>query len=120
MEIKFLTADAILEANDTATETVDVPEWGGAVNVRALNATERGQFIQVTVLAKEGERRNLGESEALLVALGTANEQGDRLFTDEQVERLKLKNAAPVHRIAEAVLRLSGLTGAAQDEAKKD
>jgi hypothetical protein len=118
VEIKFLTADAILESKDAATEAVACPEWGGDVNVRAMNAHERGQFIAATVLAKT--ERNMGEAEALLVTLCAVNESGDRLFTDDMVPRLALKNATPVHRIAEAALRLSGLTGDAVAVVKKD
>src|SRR3989304_4330704 len=40
----LLTRDEILNANDLAREQVEVPEWGGAVLVRALTGRERDAY----------------------------------------------------------------------------
>jgi hypothetical protein len=64
VELKFLTADAILEANDAMqSKPVDVlPSGAATVNVRAMNAHERGQFVAATVLNKTEGTRNMGEA----------------------------------------------------------
>ena len=35
-----LTREQILEADDLPTESLDVPEWGGEVLIRALNGAQ--------------------------------------------------------------------------------
>ena len=43
-KVVFLNREAILAAEDLPRELVEVPEWGGAVYVRALTGAERDQF----------------------------------------------------------------------------
>ena len=51
----LLTKSAILAANDLKTQDVDVPEWGGAVRVRAFSGRERDAFEQA--VKREPDRR---------------------------------------------------------------
>lgn len=106
----LLTRDAILQAQDLPTERVVVPEWNGEVLVRALTGAERDAFEQ-SIVEQRGKstRMNLQNLRAKLVALTVVDEEGKRLFSDEDAKLLGQKSAAALNRIFEVAQRLSGL-----------
>ena len=110
MSKKFLTRDAILKAHDLPTEDVEVPEWGGVVRVRGLTGAERDAFEQ-SIVEQRGKntRMNLRNIRAKLVALTVVDEEGNRVFSDEDAEALGKKSAAALDRVFAAAQRLSGL-----------
>lgn len=114
MNSKALSADDILGADDLTIESVDVPEWGGTVHVRALSGAEREKYARSVE-----EYHAKGQMQALLVAMATCNAQGDRVFTDDRVELLSRKSARAIGRLADVASRLSGLGAAAAEDAKK-
>lgn len=107
----LLTRDAILQAQDLPTERVVVPEWNGEVLVRALTGAERDTFEQ-SIVEQRGKstRMNLQNLRAKLVALTVVDEEGKRLFSDEDAKLLGQKSAAALNRVFEVAQRLSGLT----------
>lgn len=107
---KFLTRDAILKAQDLPTEVVEIPEWNGAVIVRGLTGAERDAFEQ-SIVEQRGKntRMNLRNIRAKLVALTVVDEEGNRVFSDEDAEALGKKSAAALDRIFAVAQRLSGL-----------
>lgn len=107
----ILTRDQILGADDIQTETVDVPEWGGSVLVRGLSGTERDALEAEVVQANNDgstslELKNL---RARLVSLSVVDEDGERLFSDRDVEMLGQKSAHALQRVFAVAQRLSGL-----------
>ena len=107
---KLLTREAILQADDLPRELVEVPEWGGALYVRALTGAERDAFEQSIVETRgKNTRMNLRNIRARLVALTVVDEDGNRLFSDDDVEALGRKSAAALNRVFEVAQRLSGL-----------
>jgi hypothetical protein len=57
--MKSLTKDEILEAADLSTKAVDVPEWGGSVNVRTMTGADRDAFENTLVeVGKDGARQS--------------------------------------------------------------
>lgn len=114
---KLLSRDEILQAPDLPTERVYIPEWNGEVLVRGLTAAERDAFEQSIVETRgKNTRMNLRNIRAKLVALCVVDEQGNRLFSDEDAELLGKKSAAALNRIFEVAQRLSGLTPADVEE----
>ena len=108
---KYLSRDDILGLNDLPTEDVLIPEWGNKyVRVRGLTAAERDAF-EASIVRRRGQRTEVDtrNMRAKLVALCVVDEQGNRLFTDEDVEVLGRKSAAALDRIFEVAQRLSGL-----------
>lgn len=106
----FLNRDEILGINDLPTEDVFVPEWNTWVRVRGLTGAERDQFEQSIVEARGKDTRvNLRNIRAKLVALCVVDEEGKRLFKDEDAELLGRKSAVALNRIFEVAQRLSGL-----------
>ena len=117
----LLTRDAILQAQDLPTEQVHVPQWGGDVLVRALTGAERDRFEQ-SIVEQRGKntRMNLQNIRAKLVALTVVDEQGNRIFKDEDVKWLGNKSAAALDRIFEVAQRLSGLRDEDVEELAKN
>jgi hypothetical protein len=108
----LLTRDQILGAEDLETEDVPVPEWGGVVRVRSLTGTERDGFeASVVQFRRDGSRElRLANVRARFVALTAVGEDGERLFSDDDVKGLGRKSAAALERVWDAARQLSGLS----------
>jgi hypothetical protein len=117
----YLTREQILNANDLPAEDVEVPEWGGVVRVRALTGAERDAF-EAAIIKVRGKRVDfhLENARALLVAMSVVDEDGNRLFSDEDVKALGRKSAAALDRVASVAMRLSGLTQEDLEELTKN
>lgn len=116
--VVILSREQILEAQDMEKELVDVPEWGGPVYVRALTGAERDAFedsmVEMRVVRKGRKRETVPQMRyqnlrARLCALTICDEEGNRLFKDEDVHALGKKSAAALDRVFEVAQRLSGL-----------
>jgi hypothetical protein len=117
-----LTKDQILECNDLKTETVEVPEWAGTINVRMMNGTDRDAFERglVTTGADGTRTPNYNNMRPRLVALTAVDDDGNRIFTDDDVEVLARKSAAALERVCIVAQRLNGIGVAAEDDAAKN
>lgn len=107
---KFLTRDDILGVNDLPYEDVLIPEWGNRyVRVRTLTGAERDAFEQ-SIIEQRGKkvRMKLNNIRARLVALTVIDENGNRVFSDEDAEWLGKKSAAALDRIYTVAQRLNG------------
>jgi len=106
----FLNRDEILGINDLPTEDVFVPEWNTWVRVRGLTGAERDQFEQSIVETRgKNTKVNLRNIRAKLVVLCCVDEQGNRIFRDEDAEVLGRKSAVALNRVFEVAQRLAGL-----------
>jgi hypothetical protein len=119
--IKILSREDILAATDITRELVQVPEWGGAVYVKALSGFDRDRYEQ-SLLQGKGKNRdlNLRNARAKLVALTVVNEEGQRIFSDDDVLALGTKSAAALTRVFDVAQRLSGLTDEDLEELSKN
>lgn len=116
------TRQSILGASDSSTTLVEVPEWNCSVWVRGLTAGERDVWERLTTgrLSEEeckrqfkGAKLGPAHSRALLVfyasLVGESDESG-RMFVDPtDMYMLARKQAAAVTRVAEAIVKLSGI-----------
>lgn len=107
----FLDKASILAQDDLKTEDVQIPEWGGAwVRVRTLNASERDHFEASTVQRKgKNVTTNLENIRARLCLLCLVDEEGNRLFQEEDTFPLGGKSASALDRIFTVAQRLNGL-----------
>jgi hypothetical protein len=108
-ESRVLTAEEILGAQDVTFVDVIVPEWKrgdepGIVRLRSLTGEEAVQFSEV---AQSKDRK--GDAAALILATSIVDDDGDNLFTPDDVKRLKKKCLPAIVRIQEAALELNGL-----------
>jgi hypothetical protein len=115
----MLSRDQILNAKDSTIQTVPVPEWGGAVGVRVMSGKERDAFERrLSDQAKLGE---LGANmRAALVASTVVDEQGNRLFTEEDIEALGKKNWAALERITRVSTSLNLLSNESVETTAKN
>lgn len=117
----FLSRDAILGAVDTEYQTVDVPEWGGQVRVRSISAAERERLMKLSVVtegrgAKQTQRFDMPTFRVKLAALSMVDDDGRRLFTDDDMAALGRKSARALERVSDVALDLAGV----QDDTKDD
>lgn len=108
--LRLLTADDILSADDIPQETVEVPEWGGAVLVRGMTGIDRDGFEEAMTTSRGKDVTvNLRNFRAKLVARSIVDSEGRRLFTDDKVDALGRKSAIALQRVFTVAQRLSGL-----------
>lgn len=110
MTEKLLSRDAILGAADLPQERVSVPEWGGTVILRGMSGAERDAF-EAGIMVTKGDKdvvdpRNL---RARLIVRCVIDEDGKRLFADEDAEFLGAKSASVISRLFDVARRLCGM-----------
>lgn len=110
-------ADKIRQADDLASEVIDVPGWGVKLEVRSMTAKQRSEM--------QTEWANGENSAALLYSAMLQNccfdpDTGEPVFNEEDLTWLmEEKSAEVVEEVAQACLKVSGLSGDAIDEAGK-
>ncbi len=109
--MNFLTREQILNSTDLKPQEVTIPEWNGKVLVRGLTGAERDYFEQSVIEQKGKDAKvNLNNIRAKLVSLTVIDENGNRIFQEEDVKKLGEKSASALNRIFEVAQKLSGLT----------
>lgn len=113
----ILSRDQILGAEDLPTRDVPVPEWGGTVRMRGLTGSERDAY-EASVRQFKGDRMvvKLENVRARLVAMCLVDEEGQRLFTDQQAKELGRKSGKILDRLFDEAAKLSGLSEEAVEE----
>lgn len=107
-----LTLEQIWEADDLKHETVDVPEWGGTIEIKPLTKGEHQECRRKSIKRGEVDPDLL---ELNLLCAGVV----DPKLTQEDGERLKRKNAGTIERLLRDILRISGLDQNAVSEADR-
>jgi hypothetical protein len=110
---KILSVEDILTAPDIQEQTVEVPEWGGAVRISSF--TKQRQ-MQLRSQAMTGDELDSERMELLMFIEGVIEPK----FSVEHIELLKGKSASAMDRVLQAILALGGLTPEAQAEMEKD
>lgn len=111
-ELKLLSFDDVVAADDLEVITVDVPEWGGSVRLRALTGAERDAYeSDVTQTRGRDVQVNFKNLRAKLVARCLIDEEGNLPFNSKQgIEALGKKNASVLVRLFDKCRKLSGMT----------
>lgn len=116
-----LGRDAILNADDVTTELVPVPEWGGDVLVKGLSGTERDEYeASCTQIRGKSQVPVFTNIRAKLVARAIVDENGERVFTPQDVAALGKKNGAVLDRLFDVAAKLSGLSDDDVEELAKN
>lgn len=111
----LLTRDAILGAQDLQTQDVEVPEWGGSVRVRMLSGAERDAYGRMLIGA-DG-KPSMDGYRAKLLALCIVGEDGQPLFTPDDVNALERKSAGALERVYQVAESLNALGAKAVETA---
>lgn len=102
----ILSKAAILAANDKKTITVDVPEWNGSVVIRVMSGTERDRFEAEFV----NGNKSVDMVRAKLVAKCLCDEEGNRLFAEQEIPALGEKSAAVLDKLFTACMKHNRFT----------
>ena len=113
----MLTRDQILKSDDLKKEVVKVPEWGGEVLIGTMTGHARDEWEQSLV---ENKKVSLQNIRARLVAMTALDEQGNRLFTSDDIEALGKKSASALERCVKVAQKLNRLTEAELDDLTKN
>ena len=100
--------NAVLNAVDIQTETVDVPEWEVKLELRGMTGVERSAFTERT---RSGDLSNEGVMAELLISSAYDPESGERVFEPADRDILVTKNARVLDRLFRIAAMLSGIGG---------
>lgn len=105
-----LSKKAILAAKDTKLKgPVAVPEWGGDVYFRTISGLERDQFEDAY------SEQKMKAFRARFLVLTISDENGDRLFADNEVEALGQKSSVVINRLFDEAWQHNAFTQEAVD-----
>jgi hypothetical protein len=110
------TREAIFATPDITTERVEVPEWGGAVLVKAGTGEDRDEFEKALTIKRRGEggkiiydsRRDQIREEAAWRCI--VNDQGERVLTQQDIPALRKRSASALDRVFTVFCKLWGIT----------
>jgi hypothetical protein len=109
-----LDRDAILAMDDIKIVPVTVPEWKNeVVHVRGLTGVERDDFEASN--RRNGEQ-NLKNIRARFLVRCIVNENGTRMFADQDAAALGKKSSAAIDRLWDVATDLSGSSAKEQEE----
>lgn len=112
-----LTAAGILSSNDLEKVKVSIKEWGGHVYVRMMTGAERDRY-EVDMLNRK--EKSMSNFRAAFLALVICDEQGKRLFNDDQIVALGDKGIRPLNRLWSVAQKLNALTEDDVEELEKN
>lgn len=114
-------ANDILSIEDRPSERVEVPEWNRVIYLRTLSAAERDVYeTEIFEYKKREVIFNRLNIKARLLVRCIANEQGNRIFADNQVDALGNKSAKVLNRLFDIAQKLNGLTVEDVEELEKN
>jgi hypothetical protein len=95
-----------------AVESVDVPEWGGPVYVRAITCREKDAYEESrSKRGRDGKPvPNLANLRARFASLVICDGRGERLFSDDDAGQLGDLPVKGMERVIAAASRLNGMT----------
>ena len=105
--MSFLTREAIIAAQDRKFVEVDVPEWGGTVRLRSLDAEQA--LHQETVIAKRQKGDAKANPLASMLSASIVDGAGAPLFTEKDMHELGKKNPGVLIRLVKAANDLNQL-----------
>ncbi len=101
----LLTKEQILGADDLKNDTVEVPEWGGAVKVRSMSGAEAEKYSET--VSEEG--RSGVANIALLISMCAVDGENKPLFPDEEdLKALAEKDINVLNAVATACMKVNG------------
>jgi hypothetical protein len=101
--------ELLAQTDDVIIEPIDVPEWRAKLHVRTITGSQREKF-EVAYVNDTTDR-----TEARMASFCLCDEQGVRIFKDEDIDALDRKHPGGLRRIYNAGMRLSKVS---EDEIK--
>lgn len=111
--------DQILAADDIATEPVEIPEWNCTLHVKSMTGKARAQMLKQAADPETGEMDYERLYPQVIVATCVDPETGEYVFTNDDTEALNQKSGSVLERLATAGMKISGMTGASENDLGK-
>lgn len=92
----MLSKKDILEAKDRKTKVVSVPEWGGDITLSVLASKDRDRYEELLTSETIDKYDNVV---ANYVAKSIVDENGERMFSEQDITELGKKSGAVMLRI---------------------
>jgi len=99
---KYLTAEEILATDDLVIKELNIPEWGGIVRFRTMSGGESLQF-------QEENKEDKTTSWIRIFSKCAVDENGQRLFTDKQMDALLKKSTKVFLTVQTFLIKLNGM-----------
>lgn len=97
--------DQVLSTTDLTTKEIKVPEWGTSIKLREMSGVERDAWEDFANGRRvDGKLQNL---RALVVARFALNADGERIFSDDDIQRLGTMGGKALDRIFQAFSKLN-------------
>lgn len=115
--------ETILAANDLRSEKVSVPEWGCEVLISELNAYDRDLITSEIMAVREKDGApGIYKAHIItrLLAMAIRDEDGNQVFTQEDVEALAKKSGVVIDRLGEIAFRLTAFENQGVEAARKN
>lgn len=111
---KRLSFEDIMAVEDLTTQVVDVPEWGGEVEVVVFTKATQQRLVRESTVgnAAGGTQLDTDLLEKKMVQFGLA----DPALSEAQVDALWLKNAKSVQAILQAILEVNHMLPGGQPD----
>lgn len=110
--------ERILAAKGLHTETMEIPEWGETITIRSLTVAQREAIdTLVSEAKKSGQPISVF---ALIVGFSILDEDGRRVFSNEDIRLFDDHNSGPFERIWDWHAKHSGIGGKALETAVKN
>ncbi len=116
-----LTKEQILQADDLPRTELQIPEWGGDVFIKTMTSAERDAYeASIRDGRQEDGEVNLVNFRALFCVLVIVDEEGTRLFSDEEAPQLGKKGGPAVDRIFDFARKWNKLSDEDIEELEKN
>lgn len=119
----FLTREQILHSNPRSYKDVRAPELGGTIRVQSLTGKEFEDY-QATNRGKPDKNGNVptifAGSVARLLVRCIVDQEGKRIFGDDDAPALAEANAAALNRLFRAACKLNGIGESEMEEMVKN
>jgi len=112
-----LTEEQILAADDMGLLELEVPEWGGSVHIRVMTVGERDSYENEWMVNKS---KGVDNFRSKFLQRVLCDENGELLFTAQEVDKLAKKSARVITRVWEAAMRHNALTDGDVEELAKN
>ncbi len=117
--MKQLSITDILNRDDVKIKKIDIPEWGGSVEIRSMTGEARDAYEEsVFKRLDNGEyERDLSNARAKLIASCVYGSDGTRMFkSDAQIKALGNKSAIVLDRLFTECQNLNAISQQDMDE----
>lgn len=115
-----MNRDDILSIIDLDFKSIKVPAWGKDIFIRQLSAYERATLNELTLPLQESTKDS-DQIKVMAIACTyfISDENGKRLFSDDDAEALQSKSQEAIHFIFIEGMKYSAMTAEETAKAKK-